>query len=142
MPGGATHERAQAGEHLLHVKWLGDVIIRAGVESTNLVAPPVARRQQQDRHLATGLAPFLKNADAILAGQADVEHDGVIGFGVAKKPALLAIEGAIDRVARLFKRRHELPIQILVVLDHQQAQGKPPYYSPFLPTIRPSSARM
>ena len=37
--------------------------------------------------------------------QADVEHDGVIGLGVAEEVALLAVLGGVDDIAGLLQRR-------------------------------------
>ena len=121
MAGGAAQQRAQPRQHLLHVEGLGDIIVGAGVETLHLVAPAVARGQDQHRHGAAGLAPGLEHRNAVRLGQADVEHDRVIGLGVAEKPALFAVERAVDRVARRFQRVDDLAIEILVVFDHEQA---------------------
>ena len=104
VAGGAAHERPQARQHLLHMERLGDVVVGAGVDALDLVAPPVAGGQDQDRHRAPGLAPRFEDRDAVALGQADVEHDSVIGFGVAAKPAFLAIESAVDRITRSLER--------------------------------------
>ena len=82
---GAPQQRPQPRQDFLHMKGLGDVIVGAGVEALHLVAPTIARGQDQDRHGAAGPAPFLENGDAVLLRQAEVEHDRVIGFGVAEK---------------------------------------------------------
>ena len=122
VPDGAAQQGADAGQNLLHVEGLGNVIIGAGVETLHLVAPSVARGQDQHRHDAPGAAPFLEHGDAILFRQADVEHHGVVGLGVAEKLPLLAVIGAIDRIARLLQSRDDLAVQILVVLHHKQPQ--------------------
>ena len=71
--------------------------------------------------------PALRQAsrtdNAVALGQADVEHDRVIGLGVAEKPALLAVEGAVDRVARRLQRRHDLSVEIAIVFDNKKAHG-------------------
>jgi hypothetical protein len=45
MAGGATHERADAGQHFLDVERLGDVIVGAGIDALDLVGPAVAGGQ-------------------------------------------------------------------------------------------------
>jgi hypothetical protein len=40
--------------------------------------------------------------------------------------ALLAVERAIDHVARVNERGRELPIEIGIVLDHQETQDRAP----------------
>ena len=104
VAGGAAQQRAQARQHFLHVERLGDIVVRAGVDALDLVAPAVARGQDQHRHRAPGLAPRFEDRDAVLLWQADIEHDRIIGLGIAAKPALLAVEGAVDRIARGLKR--------------------------------------
>ena len=123
VAGGAAQQRAQASQHLLHVERLGDVIVGAGVEALHLVAPAVARGQDQHRHRAARLAPGLEHGNAVALGQADVEHDRVIGLGVAEKPAFLAVEGPVDGVARRFQRRRDLAVEIAIVFDDEKAHG-------------------
>ena len=57
VAGGAANEGAQAGQHLLHVEGLGDIIVGAGVEALDLVAPRIARREDEHRHRRAGRAP-------------------------------------------------------------------------------------
>ena len=66
--------------------------------------------------------------------QADVEHDGVVGLGVAEEVALLAVRRGIDRVAGLLERGDELPVQIGIVLDDQHPH--PPLSSPTVSSRR------
>src|SRR5271154_5893410 len=115
VAGGAPHQRPEARQHLLHMKGLGDIIVGAGVDALDLVAPPVAGGQNQDRHRTAGLAPGLQDRDPVALGQADVEHDRIIGLGVAAKPALLAGESAVDRIARRLERGRYLAIEIAIV---------------------------
>ena len=123
MAGGAAQQRPQARQHLLHVERLGDIIVGAGVDALDLVAPPVAGGQDQDRHRASGLAPGLQDRDPVALGQADVEHDRVIGLGIAAKPALLAVESAVDRIARRLERGGHLAIEIAIVFDNQKSHA-------------------
>src|SRR5437762_4994838 len=45
----APQQRLQSREHLLEVKGLGDVVVRARLQPLDLVLPVVARREYQDR---------------------------------------------------------------------------------------------
>src|SRR5262245_42886857 len=123
VPGGAPQQRADARQHLLQVEGLGDVVVGAGVEALDLVAPAVAGGENEHRHGATGAAPGLEHRDAVHLGQADVEDDRVIGLALAEKVALLAVVGAIHHVARVRERGRELPVEIGIVLDHEETQG-------------------
>jgi hypothetical protein len=67
----------------MSVERLGDIIVGAGIEARDLVAPAIACSQNQHRKLAAGLAPALENGDAVDLGQAKIEHNRVIGLRVA-----------------------------------------------------------
>ena len=120
---GATQEGAHPRQHLLHVEGFGDIVVCACVDALHLFAPAVARSQDQDRHGAAGLAPGLQDREPVALRQADIEHDGVIGFGVPSKPALFAVEGAVDGVAGSFQRGRHLAVEVPIVFDNQQAHS-------------------
>src|SRR6266566_6323751 len=103
---------------------LGDVVVGAGVEALDLIAPAVARGEDEDRHGPAGTPPGLEHRDAVHLGQADIEDHRIVGLAFAEKVALLAVEGTIDHVARVNERGRELPIEIGIVLDHEEAQGQ------------------
>jgi hypothetical protein len=119
-PAARRNSAAQPGKEFLDMERLGDIIVSAGVETLNLVAPPVAGRQNQHRHGAAGPPPFHEQGSAVLFGQAQIQDNGIVRFGVAQKPTFFAIEGAVDGVACPRKRGENLPIEVLVILDDEQ----------------------
>ena len=119
VSGRAAQQRAHARQNFLEVERLGDIIVGAGIETLHLVAPAVARGENEHRHGAAGAPPSLQHRDAVHLRQADVEDDGVVGLAVAEIMALLAVEGAIDDVAGVGQRGCELPVEIGVVLDNE-----------------------
>ncbi len=129
MAGGAAQQRADPGQDFLEMKRLCHVVVGAGVETLHLVAPAVARGEDQNRHRAPVAAPCLQHRNAVHLRQADVEHDGVIGLAVAEIMPLLAVEGAVDHIAGVAQRRGELAIEIGIVFNDEQAHGWPPYVS-------------
>ena len=96
---GAPEKRPQARQDFLHMEGFRDIIVGAGVDALDLVAPSVASGQDQDWHRASGFAPGFQDRDPVAFGQADVEHDCVVRLGVAAKPAFLAVKRAVDRIA-------------------------------------------
>jgi hypothetical protein len=58
MTGRAPEKGAQPGKNFLDMKGFGDVIVGTGVEALDLIAPAVARGQNQNWHGAPGPAPF------------------------------------------------------------------------------------
>jgi len=117
-----TQQRAQPRQHFLHMEGLADIVVGACVEPLNLVAPTIARRQNQHRHRAAVAPPRLQHRDAIALGQADIEDHRVVRFRVAEKPSFLAIEGPIDSVSGAFQGGDDLPVEIAIVFNNKQAQ--------------------
>ena len=121
VTGGAAHQRADARQHLLDMEGLGDIVVGAGVDALHLVAPAVARGEDQNGHVAPLAAPGLEHADAVHARQADVEHHRVIGLGLAEIMPLLAVTRGVDGVAGIAEGLAELAVQIGIVLDDENA---------------------
>ena len=68
----------------------------------------------------------VEDRDAVDLRQADVEHDRVVGLGVAEEPAFLAVERLVDRIACLLERGHDLAVEIPIVLDDQKTHAASP----------------
>ena len=102
---------------------LSDIVIGAGIEPLHLVAPAIARGEDQHGHGASLAPPGLQHRDAVHLRQADVQHDGVIGLAVAEEMSLLAVERAVDHIAGIGQRRRKLTIEVGIVFDDEKAQG-------------------
>ncbi len=120
MPGRAAQQRADPRQHLLQMEGFCDIVVGAGIEALNLVAPAVARGEDQHRHHPLVAPPGLKHRDTVHLGQADIQHDRVIGLAVAKEMSLLTVERAIDHVSGIRQGRGELAVQIRVILNDEQ----------------------
>ena len=114
----APDERAQARQDFLHPKRLGHVIIGAAIDALHLFVPATPRGQYEDRHGNAGLPPLAQQREPIHARQAEVEHDGIIAFGLHEKVGALAVACSVNRVAGLAKRSKELPGQRRFILHH------------------------
>ena len=124
MAGGTPQQRPNTGEHFLEVKRLRHVIVRPGIEALDLVAPAIPRGEDQDGHGAAGSTPRLEHGESVHLRQADVQDHGIIRFALAEIVPLLAVEGTIDRIAGIGESRRELPIEIRIILDHEETQGE------------------
>ena len=122
VAGRAAQQRAHARQHFFEMKRLGDIVVGAGIEALHLVAPAVARGEDEHRHGAAGAPPGFQHRNAVHLRQADVEDDGVVGLALAEIMALLAVEGAVDDIAGVGQRRRELPVEVGIVLDDEKAQ--------------------
>src|SRR4029077_16440706 len=123
MSSRATQERADAGQYLFEVKRLGDIVVGAGVESLDLVAPAVTRGEDQNQHSAPIATPRFQDRNAVHLRQTNVEYDGVVGLTVAEIVALLAIESAIDHISGVTQCGGELTIEIRIVLNNEQTHA-------------------
>src|ERR1700741_3252975 len=103
------------------MKRLCDVIIRAGIESLDLVAPAISRGEDQDRHHPLIAAPGFQYRNAIHLRQADVEDDCIVGLAVAEEMPFLTVEGAIDDISGIAQRSGALTVEIRIVLNDKQA---------------------
>src|SRR4030095_13608308 len=117
-----AQQRAHPREELVEGEWLGEVVVGAEIEAGHLIGEPVARGEQQHRHLDLLLSSGLEDAQAIELGQPDVEDDEV-GAG----PLDQAFEGGgavahhLDRVAFLLEPLPDEARDLPLVLDHQDA---------------------
>ena len=123
VAGRAAQQRAHPRQHLFEMERLGDIVVGAGIEALHLVAPAIARGEDQDRHGAPGAPPGFQHRDAVHLRQADVEDDRVVGLALAEIMALLAVEGAVDDVAGVGQRGCKLAVEIRIVFNDEKAQA-------------------
>ena len=126
----AAHHGVDAGDQLVAVERLGDVIVGAEAEAADLRIHLGDARQDQHRRLHLGDAQLLEHVVAVHVGQVEVEQDDVVIIQLAEVQALLAEIGRVDVEA--FGREHELDRLGggRLVLDQQHAHRKcPPYRS-------------
>jgi hypothetical protein len=126
VPRQPPHLRPDARQQFLHVERLREIIVGARVHAGDLVAPAIACRQDDDRHLAVGPPPLFKDRNAVHLRQAEVEDDDVIGFGLAEEEPFFSVVRGVDGKARPRERLHELTIEIPVVFDNECAQRSSP----------------
>ena len=138
MAGGTADQGPQARQHLFHLKGLGHVIVGAGIEARDLLAPAPARGEEQHRHGAPGAPPALEHRQPVDDGQAEVEDDGVIGLGIAEEMALLAVGREVDGVAGVTERRLELARQVGIIFDDEDAHYAASVYLRAHPSPCPS----
>src|SRR5215831_4675598 len=118
-----AQKRAYTREHFFKMEWLGDIIVGAGIETLDLVAPSIASGQHQHRHCPSCPAPGFQDRDAVHLRQADIENDGVVGFGLSEIVSLFAVESTIDDITGVSQRGSELSVEVRIILDDEEAQG-------------------
>ena len=118
-----AQQRAHAREQLLALERLDQVVVGADVEPLDARIQRVARGEHEDRRVVLVAPQLAGDLDAVHAGQTEVEHDqvGEEGLGVVER--LDAVVGELDVVALHPQRALQHLGDLLVVLDHEHADG-------------------
>src|SRR5262245_44920845 len=89
------HESPDARQELGERERLGQIVVGAEVQAPDAVLDLAAGRQYQDRRGPARAADFFQDLDAVLAGQHEVEHDGVVIVRARQVRSFLPVEGDI-----------------------------------------------
>ena len=119
----APQQRAHAGEQLLALERLDQVVVGADVEALHARLQRVARGQHEDRRVVAVVAQALGDLDAVQPRQAEVEHDDVGQERVRLVERRDAVARELDLVALQAQRALEDLGDLLVVLDDEHADG-------------------
>ena len=118
----AAQQRADAGEQLVALEWLDEVVVGARVEPLHAGVDRVARGEHQDRHVALG-AHAPRNLHAVELRQPEVEHHR-IGLEHARLLERgLPVARDADVVALLVERAAEHAGDVGVVLHHKHSRA-------------------
>src|SRR3954470_17514520 len=97
--GPAPEQRAHAGEQLLALERLDEVVVGADDEALNARFEGVPGRQHEDRRVVAVVAQALGDVDAVQPRQAEVQHDDVGQEGMGLVEPAHAVRGELDLVA-------------------------------------------
>src|SRR4051812_24279035 len=92
----AAHDRMNAGDQLIAVEWLGDVIVSAEAERADLAVHLANARQDQDRRSDLRGAKFLQHVVAMHVRKIEVEEDDVVVIQLAEIEALFPEIGGVN----------------------------------------------
>ena len=120
-PFAAPQQSAQPRQQDVQLERLRQVVVGAGLESVQDVFRAAARRQHQHRHVVAFGAQLLDDREAVLAGQHDVEHHGVVPRAIREQPIerLLAVAVDIDLVPFGFEVEAKAVGEMRLVFDDQ-----------------------
>ena len=115
----AAHDGVDAGDELVLVERLGQVVVGAEAEALHLVLDAGHAGEDQDRRLDLGDAQRAQHLVAGHVGQVQVEQDDVVIVELAEIDALLAEVGGVD--VEVLGLEHQLDAlrRRAVVLDQQ-----------------------
>src|SRR5712691_10082069 len=89
--------RADSGDQLVERERLRQVVARAERESPQLGAQVRARREDDDGDLGSPGAQLAQDAEAVEAGEEEVEHDEVVAAGDRPRQAIASVPRDVDR---------------------------------------------
>ena len=75
---GAADERSNAGQDLFHAKRLGDVVVRAAVDSLHSLMPTAASGQNENGDQDSPVPPATKQGEPVHFRQSKIEHHRII----------------------------------------------------------------
>ena len=125
VAGGAPEDRPQARDQLLHAERLGQVIVRAGVDALDALAPAVPGGEDQHRQGHLGGAQPAQHPEPVEARQPEIEHHGVVGLGLGAEPRRLAVAHHVGDVAGPLQPLPDVGGDARLVLDDQDAHRRP-----------------
>ena len=106
------------------MKGLGQVVIGTRINARHLLVPVVPRGEDQHRHVAPLGPPALEHREPIYHRQAQVQHHGVHGLGVAQELRVAPVVSFVHGVSRALQRGAQLGAQLRVVFYKEDAHER------------------
>ena len=119
---GSAQQRSHPASELPDRERLRDVVVRAELESENLVELLPARREHDDRHVALS-AQSLADLEAVETRKHDVEHDEIHGLLAEPAERLFAVTRLDDVVAVPLERVREQGLDRFLVVDEENCRS-------------------
>lgn len=117
--GGAAGDGVEARHEFIDVEGFNEVIVGAEVEAFEALVERAAGGDEHDGDGETALAELAQNAEAVAAGDHDIEDEGVVGAGGGEGEGIVAVIAEIDGDRLRFETfAHEVR-ELLVVFEHQ-----------------------
>ena len=117
----APDQRAAACDQLGHLERLGHVVVGAEVERSDSIGETVASGEHQHGQDLAAIAQALEQAQAVLAGEADVEDQQVERLRLQSRARVLGAADEIGSEARGFERHAHRVAEQRVVFHYQNA---------------------
>ena len=115
----AADQGADAGQQLVEVERLAEVVVGPAVEAEHAERGPVAGRQEEHRGPPVPLAEPAEQRQAVLAGQPPVQQHEVPRAGPQPIPAGDPVGGVLDVIPLLAEAGQQVVRDVLLVLDDQ-----------------------
>ena len=121
-----AQQRTDAGQQLVGLEGLGQIVVRAAVQALDPVGYVAAGRQHQHRHgMAPGAQPS-QQGEAVHPRQHGVQQDQVIDIRHGVVVAGDAVAADVHGVSLPPQQLRQVLGQAVFILDHKQPHGAPP----------------
>jgi hypothetical protein len=111
----APDHRTHPREKFIHTEWLGQIIVRAEIQPTNLILVLATRGKDDDRHVRE-LAHPLTDSEAIQSWHHDIQENQVRSTCLNELERLLPIVGGDDIIPLELEVTGYQPEQLRVVI--------------------------
>jgi hypothetical protein len=119
----SADEGTHTGQKFGNGEGLGQVVIRAGIQSLDALFDKASGRKHQDRRVDPRIAEFAANLDAIQTRKADIQKNAVIAaFGGHLKCALAGAD-YIDGIRAFTESPADKARNAALVFDDQDSHG-------------------
>ena len=119
----APLQRPDAGQELVELERLREIVVGAGIESADHVLDRVARGEHQDRRVPPFPAQLRGDLEPVLLGEDDVEQDDVVLVDVGQHGGLVPVGGDVHHVALFLQALLDEPGDLPVVLHDENFHG-------------------
>ena len=121
---GAPRQRSQPGKQLFDREWLGEVIIRACVESGDAIGQSVARGEHQNRSGAASGPKRAADGEPIFSGEPDIQNDEVVFVDREQGKCCCSGHGEVGGPGRFLKDPDQALAQGGIILDDKTARHR------------------
>jgi hypothetical protein len=124
--GRAAQHRTHAGQHLVEIEWLDDVVIRAGIEACNPLLNLIARREDDDGRGAAALAHGTQDVETVALREPEIQNHQIENRILQGRIRALPIGDPIDGIVTLPQGSLQPLRNHSVVFNEQHAQVSVP----------------
>ena len=119
MAGGAAGDGVEAGDEFVDVEGFREVVVGAEVEAFEAFVEGAAGGDEDDGDGEALVAEVPQDAQAVAAGDHDIEDEGIVGARGGEGVGIVAVVAKIDHEALRLEALADEGGELLVVFHHQ-----------------------
>ena len=119
MAGCTAHQCIQTRQQLFGVEGFGQIIVRTGFQTFDLVLPITTRRQNQYGHGVSLFPPLPNQVQTGHLRQADINHRDIVFILLTEIKRFTTTAGLLNSVTPLLQQVAQLPSQVGIIFNYQ-----------------------